>query len=72
MDEEEKIKELKEEIKALSMEVYGKPGDEIIELIDSTDPYEIFHKSYTVEFCRFLKRHIMKDKKKLEKEEVEK
>ena len=78
MSEEEKIKELKEEIEELCVEVYGETGDEIIELIEKAD--SVFTSGLlmftderdTVSLCHFFKKCVMRDKKKLREKEVEK
>lgn len=73
MNYEEKINELKEEIKELCVEVYGENGDEIIELIEKSNL--VFTSSLlmftldeqdTISLCHFFKKCIMRDKKKLE------
>ena len=78
MNNEEEIIKLKEEIKELCVEVYGGIGDEIIELIEKansvfTSGLLIFSDERdTISLCHFFKRCIMKDKKKLEKNNSEK
>ena len=67
MDNREKIKELKEEIKTLCMEVYGKSGDEIIELIRKSDLFftsglVFADERDTISLCNFFIRRILKDK----------
>ena len=67
MDNKEKIKELQEEIRTLCMEVYGKSGDEIIELIKKADLFfssgiPFTRETYTILLCDFFLGRILKDK----------
>ena len=67
MDNKEKIKELQEEIKTLCMEVYGRSGDEIIELIKKADSFftsglVLADERDTMFLCRHFIRRILKDK----------
>lgn len=78
MDDEEKIKKLKEEIKTLCVEVYGKSGDEIIKLIEKANSFftsgllMFTDERDTISLCHFFKKCIIRDKKKLREKEVEK
>lgn len=72
MDDKEKVKELKGEIKELCVEVYGRTGDEIIELIEKANSFftsgllMFTDERDTISLCHFFKKCIMRDKKKLE------
>ena len=68
----EETEKLKKEIKTLCMEVYGKSGDEIIELIEKansvfTSGLLLTDERDTISVCHFLRKRITKDKKKWKK-----
>ena len=70
MNEKEKeIKELEDEIRKLCMEVYGKSGEGIIDLIEKanrfyTSPFIIFCDEIdTISLCHSFLKQILRDKK---------
>ena len=70
MNEKEKeIKELEDEIRTLCMEVYGRNGDELIDLIEKansvyTSGIMFTDERDTIALCRLFRKIINKDKEK--------
>ena len=66
-EEREEIEKLKKEIKGLCVEVYGKSGDEIIELIERANSFYIFmpfcDENDTIGICHSFIKQILRDKK---------
>ena len=65
----EKVNELEEKIKKVCGEVYGRSGNEMIELIEKIYYIELRdpNKPYTIDICKMVIKMINKDKERKKK-----